>query len=98
MGRRISKIIQLGWTLLIIFFVVYYLKKNFGNLQEFDYELELSWLIYAVVLEMAKRLIGGIRWTLVFTQNRGHIGWMEIIDHLHTFFVSNLASYLPGSV
>lgn len=98
MRARIYKTIQLVWACLVIIFVAHYLKNNLGNLQNYELKPQLPWLALAVICELIRRLIGGIRWILVSTPNRKKLGWLEVFEHFHTFFVSNLAMYIPGTV
>lgn len=98
MRARIYKIVQLTWACLVIFFLAYYLQNNLGNLQYYELKPQLSWLALAVTCELIRRLLAGVRWFLVSTPNRDGIGWLEVFEHFHTFFVSNLAMYIPGTV
>lgn len=98
MKTRIYKIVQLLWVALVLFFIAWYLKNNLENLKNYEFRPQWSWLFLALVCESARRLTGGLRWFLVSTPNREGDSWIGFLEHLHTFFVSNLAMYIPGTV
>lgn len=98
MKERVYKIVQLVWIALVVCFVFLYLKNNLENLRNYEFTSQPLWLVLALICELIRRMAGGVRWFLVSTPNQDTVSRVEFLEHLHTFFVSNLAMYIPGTV
>ena len=95
----LRRVMQVIWVGLIVFFVGYYVWHNWMAFRSYNWQLDLRWVLVAVVWAMARRLLGGIRWILiVLFCDQEKCTWREVFDHLSVYFRSNLARYIPGSL
>lgn len=93
----LRRAIRVVWAGLIVFFVGYYIWRNWAVFCSYDWELDWRWLLVALVWAMGRRLLGGIRWCLIIFYNQKRWTRRDILDHLGVYFLSNLARYIPGS-
>lgn len=94
-----ARMLQMAWIGLVVVSVCYYFWHNWSVFRNYDWQLDLSWLLVAVFWAMGRRLLGGIRWVLiVLCSDQGKAAGSSSTAQLRVYFQSNLARYIPGSV
>lgn len=96
--HRIRRVAQALWVVLIAAFVAYYLYENWTQLRQHEWRFVLHFCLIALLWGVIRKLIGGLRWVLIAMYDAPAIRWPEVQQHLRVYFLSSLATYLPGSL
>lgn len=95
--RQFRITLQLIWASLIIIFISYAIFSNRETIVSIQWTRDRLALIgMAVVCTLLRRLAGGLRWVwLIYLLGQNQI--LSVRQGLRIYFVSNLATYIPGT-
>lgn len=95
--KTVRRSIQAAWVVLIIAFIALALVSNWDVISAVQWTPERFGLIgLAMLATLLRRLAGGLRWAWI-VRWVGQNSAMSLRQHLKVYFVSNLATYLPGT-
>ncbi len=86
------------WILAVLIFVVMYLSKNYRQISQYQWDLNIYWLFLAFILAMLRRLVAAFRWAIILNYSESKAMLPSTISCFKPFFYSNLANYIPGSI
>ncbi|MBU2548675.1 MAG: flippase-like domain-containing protein [Proteobacteria bacterium] len=94
----IRRAAQASWVVLIILFMSWYFHRHWTDFAQYSWSLDPWWALPALFFALVRRLLAGLRWPIIAFLDAGKIPLPLFWDHMRVFFLSNLASYLPGTV
>ena len=86
------------WFGLIVYFLIWYLVRNWPAFSRHAWRFNLWWLAAAIFWAIVRRFCGGLRWLFMVHQNAAQLPWRDAWPDMRIYFLSNLASYIPGSI
>lgn len=95
--KAIRRSIQIAWVAIIAVCIALALFSNWDAIRSITWTPERLGLIgLAVAATLLRRLAGGLRWVWV-VRWVGQNNAIGLRQHLKVYFVSNLATYIPGT-
>lgn len=98
MPARLLQTAQLVWVIALAAYAAHYAGQRWDDFRAQEWRLDPLWFGVAAALALARRFFGGLRWGLLATLGRPDATFGEWRRHLRVYFLSNLATYLPGGV
>jgi len=90
--------LQILWLSLIFIFISLTLYSNRQVLSDYDWNINVTFLIYSILFALLRRLWGGVHWAYLISI-LGKVSFSaKLFPNLKVYFIANLASYLPGSI
>ena len=96
--RTVRRMAQWVWIALIVAFMGWYVLRHFSEFQSQDWTLSPGWAAAAVFWALLRRWLAGLMWANISLHDIPHPPRSVFWDHMRIYFLSNLASYLPGTV
>ncbi len=97
-NSRLIRVIQWLWVCLIIFVLIWYVNKHWSQFTDYNWHVRPVWLVAAAVAAALRKLLGGLRWVMIARYPETSASPREALGHLKTYFLSNMALYIPGNV
>jgi glycosyltransferase 2 family protein len=88
-------LLRLGLTVLFVGGAAYSIQASWHQIADYNWQLNPSLVIVAIVLFVSSTLLGNMIWLLLMRSFGAHI---EVRPALRVYCTSNLGKYLPGKV
>jgi hypothetical protein len=88
--------IHVFWILVMLAFLAWSVLANWKEFCAYSWQLHVGYLFLSVGFTLVRRLLGAVRWSHVlgaFSESKLSLG-----ENLRIYFITNLATYLPGSL
>lgn len=95
--RKSLALAQVFWVGALVAYVAHFAWNRWGEFQTQEWEIAGGWMGLAILLALLRRLAGAVRWALLALWGKGVLNRTAWVEHMGVYFISNLASYLPGS-
>jgi len=95
---RTQRAFQAGWVSLAFVFLIVHILRNWHSFKAQSWRISWMDLSLAVSLALLRKLISGVQWGLVSRYSRENRSFAAFAEDLRVYFISNLATYIPGSV
>jgi hypothetical protein len=86
------------WVVVVLVFLLAYVRANWAEFRAQAWRFDISWTTAGVACGLIRKLLAGIRWVMLVKPARRDNGVDDVSASLESFFLSNLAAYLPGGV
>jgi hypothetical protein len=97
-GSQTKYFVSVTWIIVVLIFLASYLSKNIDAFAQYHWDLNIFWLFLAFIMAMIRRLVAAFRWVTILNYNNSQVIPPGSIAFLKSFFYSNLANYIPGSI
>lgn len=96
--HRVRMPLQVLWVLLILMFMGLALYSNRHILTDYEWNINITFLIYSILFALLRRFWSGIHWAYLISVLSKTPFFSNVFHNLRIYFITNLAAYLPGSV
>jgi hypothetical protein len=97
-SSKTQRALQILWISLALVFLAVYVSRNWQTFATQSWRISWANLALALFFALLRKFLGGVQWGLISRYRRENRGLAVLAEDLRVYFLSSLATYIPGSV